>query len=46
MTRGAIPILRIGPTLLTTIPIELRDAVGLEAHESTTHNRREDGDSR
>jgi rsbT antagonist protein RsbS len=27
MSRGAIPILRIGPTLLTTIPIELRDAV-------------------
>ncbi len=27
MSRGSIPILRIGPTLLTTIPVELRDAV-------------------
>jgi rsbT antagonist protein RsbS len=27
MTRGSIPILRIGPTLLATVHIELRDAV-------------------
>jgi rsbT antagonist protein RsbS len=27
MTRGQIPILRIGPTLLATVHIELRDAV-------------------
>jgi rsbT antagonist protein RsbS len=27
MTRGPIPILRIGPTLLTTVHIDLRDAV-------------------
>ena len=27
MMRGQIPILRIGPTLLTTVHIELRDAV-------------------
>ena len=27
MSRGAIPILRVGATLLTTIQVELRDTV-------------------